>query len=158
MKSENKTKTATSLVLVAIVLMESVLVEDSLYRLDCAGHRVQTWDNGYDSRMLWTFWIFKQQPYFALEVVGRKRFFFFFDKTFAFPESKQTQFLLKPLYRVSRQIFFWIWQLLQDTLYVFDQNGQKRKGPCTLENAHWVKIIKVFFRSKKDAQNACTDF
>ena len=89
-----------------VSLMESVLVEDSLSCLDSAGHRVQTWDNGYDSRMLWTFWIFKQQPYFALEVVGRKRFLFFFDKTFAFPENKQTQFLLKPLYRVSRQSFF----------------------------------------------------
>ena len=108
--------------------MESVLVEDSLYRLDCAGHRVQTWDNGYDSRMLWTFWIFKQQPYFALEVVGRKRFLFFFDKTFAFPESKQTQFLLKPLYRVSRQIFFLNWQLCQDTLYLIKPSpNQKSK-------------------------------
>ena len=127
MKSENKTKTATSLVLVAIVLMESVLVEDSLYRLDCAGHRVQTWDNGYDSRMLWTFWIFKQQPYFALEVVGRKWFLFFFDKTFAFPESKQTQFLLKPIYRVSRQsYFFLIWKLWQDTLYLIKPSSNQK--------------------------------
>ena len=29
------------------------------------------------------------------------------------------------------------------------QNGQKRKGPCILENAHWVKISKFVLEVKK---------
>ena len=70
-----------------------------------AGYEVHTWDNGYDSRVLWTFWIFKQQPYFALEVVGRKRFLFFFDKTLVFPEEEKVSVILLNTLTVSSLTF-----------------------------------------------------
>ena len=38
--------------------------------------------------MLRALGVLEQQPYLALEVVGGKRLFFFFDEAFVFPEIK----------------------------------------------------------------------
>ena len=44
------------------------------------------WDDGDDSRVLRTFWIFEQQPHFSLKVVCWKGFLLLFDKALILPE------------------------------------------------------------------------
>ena len=44
------------------------------------------WDDGDNSCMLRTFWIFKQQPHFSLKVVRWKGFFLLFNKALILPE------------------------------------------------------------------------